>query len=110
MDYKSYTCTTGIDEKQFKQYLQCWNNGPGVIGTPNARSFQYIFNSDKLTLDQAKQKFLTLFKSNPTGYYNINPGFFQTANQFWDTPEAFAGAVSSISLSNALFNFVTITP
>jgi len=111
VDYKSYTCTTGIKESQFKQYLQCWNNGPN---TPLAqqRSFQYIFNSDKLTLDQAKQKFLALFRSDPMGYYAINPAFFQAANLDWDNANKFRADIDSgsVTTNHSLFNFVDRNP
>ncbi len=118
VDYKSYDCSTGIKAEQFKQYLQYWSSG-GIGANGNVippREFEYIFNSDKLTLEEAKKKFVTLLKSDPTGFYNVNPAFFNRIT--------LADGITPISnvndfiielnkanfWQNNIFNFVTIIP
>lgn len=111
VDYKSYQISATPSADQFKQYLQYWLPNP-VANQPAVRSFQYVLNSKKLTLDQAKQKFLTLLKTEPAIYFNINAAFF---NRFpfngapvgVGTIQAF---LNSINTNHPIFDFVIIKP
>ncbi|WP_205691066.1 hypothetical protein, partial [Cellulophaga sp. BC115SP] len=71
-------------------------------------------NSDKLTLEEAKKKFVTLLKSDPTGFYNVNQVFF---GQFSYNGLPISSDVilrnacnDSNFWKNSLFNFVSIVP
>ncbi|NBB31979.1 hypothetical protein, partial [Cellulophaga sp. BC115SP] len=74
-------------------------------------------NSDKLTLEEAKKKFVTLLKSDPTGFYNVNPAFFNRIdrtdiqNQKINTVAQFKAELDKSNFwQNEIFNFVTIVP
>jgi hypothetical protein len=115
VDYKSYNCTTKIDPKltgQFAQYLQYWNNAPGTPAN-QVRTIQFIFNSEKLganPLDEAKKKFVAVFKSNPQAFFAINPAFFQTAGIGNGLILQAEVNSQNVNLNQALFDFITVKP
>jgi hypothetical protein len=115
VDYKSYQISANPSVDQFKQYLQYWLPNP-IANQRAVRSFQYVFNSKKLTLDQAKQKFLTLLRTAPADFYGINQTYF---NQFTfiqnGTPTRinalnFATCLTTIDAAHPMFDFVIIKP
>ncbi len=114
VDYKSVGCSwslAGKKEQQFRQYLQYWSNATG-----QERSFRYIFNAEKMTLQQAKQKFVALFNTNPSLYYNINPTFFNRILLSDGITPLSNSTQFEIELrksnfwQNAIFDFVTVAP
>jgi len=75
VDYKSYQPTSipaKIYGTQFKQYLQRWS--------PTTK-FKYVFNANKASEDEVKQRFQSIFKNHPE-VFNINPSFF--LNRKWN--------------------------
>ncbi len=116
VDYKSVGCSwslSGKKIKQFKQYLQYWSNNPNLP----LRGFKYIFNSEKLTLQQAKQKFVALLKTDPITFYNINPAFFNRIDRTDGSNRKVSNATQfEVELNktnfwqNPIFDFVSIVP
>jgi hypothetical protein len=106
VDYKSFGCDTDISNtNQFKQYLQYWSDTQTPI-----KQFEYIFNSDKLTLEEAKKKFVTLLKADPAGYYNVNPAFFNRITGVTNAIQFETELVKPNFWQNDIFTFVTIVP
>lgn len=112
-EYKSFGCNTAVNnEDQFKQYLQYWSDVAN-----QERDFQYIFNSEKIDLENAKKKFVTLLKSDPEGFYNINPTFFNRITRTDGSGQNVSNAVNFEAeliktdfWQNNIFNFVTLVP
>jgi hypothetical protein len=112
VDYKSYGCDSPLgNPNQLKQYLQYWS------ATPPTRTFEYVFNADKVNLQQAKEKVVNLIKTDPTGFYNANPAFF---NRIVRTDGSGFNVINSAEFQveliktnfwqNFIFDFVSITP
>jgi hypothetical protein len=121
VDYKSYGANTGFTAStvnQFKQYLQFWLPNAANPTNPNAvpqRTFQYVFNGDKLDSTIARQKFYNLLRNDST-YFNINPAFFNRYTVLIGGRNTainitnFRTFIDSIDNRHQLFNFVIIKP
>jgi hypothetical protein len=118
VDYKSYGANTGFTAStisQFKQYLQYWAPNATNPRLAPIRSFQYVFNGDKLSESVAKQKFYNLIRADALTYFNINNAFF-TRFTLISSPVTVVSALNvqtfmnEITNAHPIFDFVIIKP
>jgi hypothetical protein len=115
VDYKSVLSAT-VDTDQFNQYLQYWlpnaGNPTDSILVPQ-RSFQYVFNGNKLDSTAARQSFYNAFKKDPIRYFDINPAFFRRFRSRSNPTQpvdrtTVTTFVNSITNQHRIFNFVIV--
>lgn len=74
------------------------------------RTFEYVFNADKVNLQQAKEKVVNLLKTDPTGFYNANPAFFNRINGVLTAGDFETELNKPNFWQNSIFTFVSIVP